>query len=353
MHYLTENSIKLLVTVGMGCVIIKNVPKENLSQVNILVIALIVLLTYVLIDRLFLAMKQDTYAEGFAPTKEQCGMYNNESNSQSKKCDCGSDNSEESIPDRYSGHGRAGGKGSLFNSDGTMKEQNMNPTHGNKPDAQSENVTKNDSESGNEKPDGYNDGIGDNPYNDNDYANGNSGYSNKEIKNACNLCKAMNKDSCPHIDNQARTRGGNAHQTGGLLTTSKTGSEDGFGETGSNNVKHLPGNQKIRSSMDPFDDRGYNDMKYSEYNQVPVPKDYKTTDYEYGYSFLPPEKWYPDNRPLRPPMCVTDRRSQVSPVLTDGAPTDMKEWYDSTRITGPQNINTNYIDNRVNRNDGR
>jgi len=87
----------------------------------------------------------------------------------------------------------------------------------------------------------------------------------------------------------------------------------------------------------------YNDMKYTDYNHLPVASGYKSTDYEYGYSFLPPEKWFPENQPVHPPKCVQGCRNIVAPVMTSGAPLDMKEWYDSTRITPPQKINIQYI----------
>jgi hypothetical protein len=100
-------------------------------------------------------------------------------------------------------------------------------------------------------------------------------------------------------------------------------------------------------------DEGYNDMPYTDFYHVPVAAGYKSKAYEYGYSYIPPEKWFPERQPLHPPVCVTDKRAKVMPSLTDGAPVDMKEWYDSTRITGPQDINTDYIAKRNDRNDGR
>lgn len=35
-----------------------------------------------------------------------------------------------------------------------------------------------------------------------------------------------------------------------------------------------------------------------------------------GYSFLPPSKWYPT--PAHPPVCITDKRTNICPTLIDG-----------------------------------
>lgn len=83
-----------------------------------------------------------------------------------------------------------------------------------------------------------------------------------------------------------------------------------------------------------------NDMSYdTDYNHLPMANGYDSTDYEYGYSYLPPEKWYPT--PPFPPICVQEKECPVCP-MTSG-PVDMKEWNESLRITPPDNINTRYI----------
>ena len=71
-----------------------------------------------------------------------------------------------------------------------------------------------------------------------------------------------------------------------------------------------------------------------------------TGDFEYGYSFLPPSQWYP--QPINPPICVTNQRSVVLPIYTTGTPIDVKEWHESRRITPPDNINVNYINEKLN-----
>ncbi len=89
-----------------------------------------------------------------------------------------------------------------------------------------------------------------------------------------------------------------------------------------------------------------NEMDYTDYNHLPLADTYDNDSFEYGYSFLPPEKWYP--QPPFPPMCVTDKRCPVFPVNTIGTPIDVKEWNSSRRITPPDNINTNYVINKLN-----
>ncbi len=88
------------------------------------------------------------------------------------------------------------------------------------------------------------------------------------------------------------------------------------------------------------------EIPYSDYNHLPIAAGYKSHDYEYGYSFLPPEKWYP--QPPRPPICVTEKRCPVCPVTADGTPTDVKEFHSSRRITPPDLINTDYIGDKLN-----
>lgn len=89
-----------------------------------------------------------------------------------------------------------------------------------------------------------------------------------------------------------------------------------------------------------------NEIEYTDYNHVPLSDNYNSDDFEYGYSFLPPEKWYP--QPPFPPMCVTDKRCPVFPVNTMGTPLDAKEWNSSRRIMPPDNINTKYVVNKLN-----
>jgi hypothetical protein len=88
------------------------------------------------------------------------------------------------------------------------------------------------------------------------------------------------------------------------------------------------------------------ELPYSDYNHLPIASGYKSHDYEYGYSFLPPEKWYP--QPPRAPVCVTSSREKVCPTYAAGTPVDVKEWHSSRRVTPPDLINTDYIGEKLN-----
>jgi hypothetical protein len=84
------------------------------------------------------------------------------------------------------------------------------------------------------------------------------------------------------------------------------------------------------------------DMSYdTDYNHLPMATGYDSRDYEYGYSFLPPEKWYPT--PPFPPVCIQEKQCPVCPMNTSGSPVDMKEWNNSIKILQPDNINTRFI----------
>ena len=88
-----------------------------------------------------------------------------------------------------------------------------------------------------------------------------------------------------------------------------------------------------------------NESEYNDYNMLPM-ADNNTGDFEYGYSFMPPAKWYP--QPPNPPICVTNQKSNVMPIYTTGTPIDVKEWNESRRITPPDNIKTKYIKQKLN-----
>jgi hypothetical protein len=82
-------------------------------------------------------------------------------------------------------------------------------------------------------------------------------------------------------------------------------------------------------------------MPYNDYNHLPISKDYVSLATDYGYSFLPPEKWYPE--PPFPPVCVTEKRCPVVPLYTTGTNINLKDWDNSRRVTPPDNINTKFV----------
>jgi len=87
------------------------------------------------------------------------------------------------------------------------------------------------------------------------------------------------------------------------------------------------------------------ELQYTDYNILPVTRE-DSKLYEYGYSYLPPEKWFPV--PPHPPICVTEKKCPVCPVTTTGTPVDMKEWNDSRRITPGDVINIDYAKDKLN-----
>lgn len=94
------------------------------------------------------------------------------------------------------------------------------------------------------------------------------------------------------------------------------------------------------------DDLITSDIPYTDYHHVPIGDTYKPSDFEYGYSFLPPEKWYPT--PPFPPVCVSEKRCPINPVFTTGTPVDVKEWHSASKIMPPDGINTKYIKEKLN-----
>ena len=112
------------------------------------------------------------------------------------------------------------------------------------------------------------------------------------------------------------------------------------------NIRLPEANIKERTGCRWEDDLLTNDMKYTDYNHLPMADGYASKDYEYGYSYLPPEKWYP--QPPFPPICLTPKQSVVCPLYTTGTPLDVKEWNSSIRITSPDNINVKYIKEKLN-----
>ena len=90
-----------------------------------------------------------------------------------------------------------------------------------------------------------------------------------------------------------------------------------------------------------------NDPRYTDYNSLPVPEGYQSSIFDYGNSFLPPEKWYP--QAPRAPACVSEKSCPVCPVYTTGSPVDVKEWNHSNDILPPDNIDIDYIQNKLNK----
>lgn len=98
---------------------------------------------------------------------------------------------------------------------------------------------------------------------------------------------------------------------------------------------------QMKSSDVISDELVYN---YVDFNQIPY--DDSKSNFEYGYSFIPPTNWFPV--PTHPPVCVTTRRHNVCAIPTSGTDLNLKEWNSSRRISQPDNINVKYIKEKLN-----
>ena len=107
------------------------------------------------------------------------------------------------------------------------------------------------------------------------------------------------------------------------------------------------GEDKEATGTRADDDVITTDLPYSDdAHHLPLPDNYNISSFEYGDSFLPPEKWYPT--PPFPPVCVSEKRCPVCPVYTIGTPIDVKEWHEAGKIMPPAGINTKFIKERLN-----
>jgi hypothetical protein len=66
----------------------------------------------------------------------------------------------------------------------------------------------------------------------------------------------------------------------------------------------------------------------------------------YGEVFVDPEAWYPPA--LRPPICVTNTTCPVQPIYINNDTMDLLQWDESRRITPPDNIHTQYVEEMLN-----
>lgn len=90
-----------------------------------------------------------------------------------------------------------------------------------------------------------------------------------------------------------------------------------------------------------------NESKYNyiDFNNFPM-DNVNSGSFEEGYSFLPPEKWYVV--PPHPPVCVAEKQCPVCPVYTGGTNVNLKEWNSARRISAPDEINVEYIEEKLN-----
>jgi len=94
------------------------------------------------------------------------------------------------------------------------------------------------------------------------------------------------------------------------------------------------------------------EMSYTDYNSIPLGQNLDTMEQDFSYTFLPPDRWYPV--PPHPPVCVAEKECPVCPVIVVNSSgnnadiTNLKEWNNATRITPGDQINTNYINDKIN-----
>jgi hypothetical protein len=88
------------------------------------------------------------------------------------------------------------------------------------------------------------------------------------------------------------------------------------------------------------------EMSYTDYNTLPVGANVDSKLDDFSYTFLPPDKWYPI--PPHPPICVAEKQCPVCPVSTTGTTANLKEWSEASRVTPGDQINSNYVDGKIN-----
>ena len=130
---------------------------------------------------------------------------------------------------------------------------------------------------------------------------------------------------------QIATNEANVNQTAKLLAKRQAESEKLINTE--KQLKYKPLNIK-RKSKDLTDK-----SEYVDFNSLSVPDNYKTYRGDYGYSFLPPEHWYP--QAPKAPVCVTDKKCPVCPITTTGYPLDVKEWDTANNVLPDDQFKTN------------
>jgi hypothetical protein len=97
------------------------------------------------------------------------------------------------------------------------------------------------------------------------------------------------------------------------------------------------------------------EMSYTDYNSIPLGQNLDTMEQDFSYTFLPPDRWYPV--PPHPPVCVAEKECPVCPVIVVNSSgnngnnanfTNLKEWSSASRITPGDQINTTYINDKIN-----
>ncbi len=131
-------------------------------------------------------------------------------------------------------------------------------------------------------------------------------------------------------------------------TTNNLNNNEDFKKAGDKSMKNVPlddeyVNEQLKKSYD-------SNIEYSDIdlNNLYIPGNYQYDKDDYGYSMIPPTLWY--SKPIRSPLCKIDRdkQSTVNPIIVDGLPVDLKDFKENNIVSGPQDINTKYINEKLN-----
>jgi len=87
-------------------------------------------------------------------------------------------------------------------------------------------------------------------------------------------------------------------------------------------------------------------FSYIDLNSLPNVSPLNTGSFEQGYSYLPPSQWFPV--PPHPPVCVAEKQCPVCPVTSSNTTLDLKEWDSSRRVSPPDQINVQAIEQKLN-----
>lgn len=72
-----------------------------------------------------------------------------------------------------------------------------------------------------------------------------------------------------------------------------------------------------------------------------------TNKWDHGFTYLSTDKWAP-SKMQTPPVCKTEKQCPICPITTSGYPIGLMEFDNSRKVLGPDNININYIKEKLN-----
>ena len=108
-----------------------------------------------------------------------------------------------------------------------------------------------------------------------------------------------------------------------------------------------------------FDNNGFiknvvdTDMRYSQLTTGQMQKlgTYDKTfsnNWENDYVLLNTDKWRPPS--VLQPRCKTDKECPICPSMTSGYPTNVRDFSSASKILNTDNINVDYINEKLNHN---